>query len=275
MVRSNFTFRRQKLGIGLSLALSMLTTTARAGDNLLTTQQPAPPHRRSISTESRAYKPPRKRSAPTSPTSTTGRRGGCTADATTSLIALAPHEHVGHTRSRRPTFSWYVPDPGTFPMEFQLYKLSSAGSAQKILAFPLQSTPGFMQVSLPARQTSLDMGKRYLWKVIQFCEGTSRPSSVLITQAEIDIVGTPTRSVMTQLSHLLLHPVERAKLAADEGLWYDALSPVLNHKSPTALDLRTQFFQDAELEVKEPKPIQVQNNPKQHTEEITTPVSKD
>ncbi len=275
MVRSIFTFRQQNIGVCISLALSMMTTAAKAGENLSTTQQPAPPHRHSISTEIRAYKPPQKRSAPTSPTSTTGRRGGCTEESKTSLMALAPHDHVGHTRSRRPTFSWYVPDARTFPMEFQLYQLSAVGSAQKILALPLQSTPGFMQVSLPAGQASLDVGQRYLWKVIQFCEGTSRPSSALITQAEIDVVGTPTTSVMTQLSNLLLPPVERAQIAAEQGLWYDAISTVLHLESPAALNLRTQLLQNADLEFEDTHLTKGHNDQSQQTEEITPPGAKD
>lgn len=168
------------------------------------------------------YKPPKKRSAPSKSVTTTGTRGGCNGEKSTSFTALAPVQHVGQTASSYPTFVWYIPDPDPRPLTFQLYELSPSGK-QLVYDSYLQSSKGLMQLSLPQDQSGLSSDREYSWQVVLFCDPNS-PSTALLAGASLNVITLP-KTLSTQLAKTPSHE-ERAKLYAQAGFWYDALAEV-------------------------------------------------
>lgn len=171
------------------------------------------------------YKPPTNQKPPSSKTtSTVSRSGGCRGNSGTTLTALAPSSHVGHTASTHPTFAWFVPDSQSYPVEFRLYQYEPNGDRTRIQAVMLQSQPGIMSLSLPKEQPGLTVGQRYRWQVVIFCN-PNRPSSALVAEADIDVVEMPP-ALVGELS-ATSNSLERADLYAESGLWYDALGEAL------------------------------------------------
>lgn len=188
------------------------------------------------------YKPPPKKSVPAGPTTFTGRRDGCQPDQATALTALAPQTHVGQSMATHPVFTWYVPEHSVVPLEFHLYQWANN---QKIEIFRTvrQSQPGFMVQQLPTTAPALVVGERYLWQVVAICN-PDRPSTALIVNAELEIVAPPP-SLVLQLSKQP-DPFGRAKILAENGLWYDAMrelshAPVSTRRSELRLMLLRQL----------------------------------
>lgn len=195
------------------------------------------------------YTPDPNSPPPKEPTDSGGSRGGCTGDTTTTLTALAPQSHVGQTTSTHPTFAWFVPDSESYPILFQLYDYDTNNNRQLVETINLQSSPGIMTLSLPKDKPGLSVGKRYRWQVVMLCNPNS-PSSALVVEAEIDRVEMPP-ALKTSLS-ATTDPIERAKLYASGGLWYDAMGEVLTSDNEKAREFTLSLLENlVELETSE------------------------
>ena len=186
------------------------------------------------------YKPPKQTSAPSGPTTSTGRRGGCSRDRKTSLTALAPHQHVGQTTTSYPTFLWYVPESNPYPLRFQLYALGATGK-QLLYTTQFHSTPGLMQHKLPPNQAGLVKGRRYSWQVILFCN-PNRPSTAVVAGAKIDVMSLPTTLSNSLAS--MNQSENRSMLYAESGFWYDALAEISKPEYITLSAAKTSLIQD-------------------------------
>jgi hypothetical protein len=174
-----------------------------------------------MTTATGEYKPNSKPSAPKSPTTTTGTRGGCDEKSTTTLTAFAPQTHTGQTVSQFPTFSWFVPNSQPLPLEFRLYKNDSQGRSQLIKKVKMVSKPGIMEHSLPRDRPSLAINQTYRWQVVIFCN-PNRPSTALVTEAIVKVV-----EISPNLKQRLAttnNTLEKAELFARSNFWYDALA---------------------------------------------------
>ncbi|MGL6338617.1 MAG: DUF928 domain-containing protein [Waterburya sp.] len=176
------------------------------------------------------YKPNSKPSAPKSPTTATGTRGGCHGKNTTTLTAFAPQTNIGQTVSQFPTFSWFVPDSQPLPMEFRLYKYDDDASNQPqlIKKVKMVSKPGIMQLSLSQNHPGLAINQTYRWQVIIFCN-PNRPSTALVTEAIIKVVKISPN--LKQRLATTKNTLEKAELFAKSNFWYDALAEGFKNSS--------------------------------------------
>jgi hypothetical protein len=174
-----------------------------------------------ITTATGEYKPNSKPSAPKTPTTTTGTRGGCQEKSTTTLTALAPQTRQGQTVSQFPTFSWFVPDSQPLSMEFRLYQYDSQQRSQLIEKVKMASKPGIMQHSLPQNRPGLVINQTYRWQVVIFCN-PNRPSTALVTEAIVKVVETPLN--LKQRLATTNNTLAKAELFAKSNFWYDALA---------------------------------------------------
>ncbi len=142
-----------------------------------------------------------------------------------TLTALAPNGHVGQSASTNPTFTWYVPDRESYPVEFRLYESDSTsydGKGKQMYRTKLTSSAGIMTHSLP-KQVSLTPGKTYVWQVIVTCD-PNNPSESLVVNNRVEIVEiAPTTT--SQLNNST-NSVTKANVYARSGLWYDAIAQV-------------------------------------------------
>ncbi len=158
------------------------------------------------------------------------RGGGCHGTETTNLTAIAPYTHIGQTNSTHPTFTWFVPDRASYPVELQVAEyspFSSNGKGKTIFRVRLKSNPGIMSYSLPQDQLSLSSAQKYVWQIAILCN-PNRPSEDLVVSTEIMVV-KPSTNLQKQLTTATDY-LAQANLYAEAGLWYDALAKALEKK---------------------------------------------
>jgi Domain of Unknown Function (DUF928) len=163
------------------------------------------------------YTPPKNPSKPKETGTNTTRGGSCEGDSGAVLTALVPLSHVGQTISGHPTFTWFVPDRTSRPLQFRLF----TRSGQPLYRTEMQSQPGIMSVALPSNLPQLSIGQSYQWQVVLVCD-RNVPSRNVVAAAEIQVV-QPDASLQAQLAAAPT-PQQRIDLYAEAGLWYDAIA---------------------------------------------------
>ncbi|CAN1212319.1 DUF928 domain-containing protein [Tumidithrix helvetica PCC 7403] len=167
------------------------------------------------------YVPPAGRSRPQR-TQGGGARG-CPNAQPVSLQLLIPNDHTARTIAARPTFAWYLSAVPSMPLQFAL---TETGAAQPIFVKELPvKQAGIMQFTLPPEAAELQVGKEYRWTVSLICN-PERPSQSVYARGWIDRV-TPS----TELKECLARATSNVQKAADyagSGLWYDALTALLD-----------------------------------------------
>lgn len=150
---------------------------------------------------------------------------GCPQSVPVTLALLVPNDHNGQTVSGHPTFSWYMSDKTSVPVEFALVE---PGVAKPVFVKQMQvSQAGIMQVQLPNELPELATGKKYRWSVSQICD-SNRPSNNVFVQSWVERV-SPNSELSQKLATVktedssLQAVRERARIYAQAGLWYDAL----------------------------------------------------
>lgn len=172
-----------------------------------------------------AYTPPKNPSRPKGPVASGGTRtGACSTASQASLTVLAPISHVGKTVSKQPKFAWFVPDTKLYRMEFTVYEYNSNGKPEEIKSIKLPSKPGIMNYSIPKNQLNLSVGKRYRWQIALLCD-PNNPSKDLSAEAEFEIASIP-NNLASQIQQAQ-NSIQKARIYAKEGFWYDALAETL------------------------------------------------
>ena len=189
-----------------------------------------------------AYHPPPEETAPSTKTTTTGTRGGCSQETNLPLTAIAPQNHVAWSSSRTPTLSWFVPDESPYPMEFQLYEWVNQRDQKLVYKTNLHSTQGLMHLSLANHPISLTNGGHYRWKIVLLCN-PKYPSQSQVAEAGLKVIASPSH-LATKIE--VLHDSDkRAEIYAQNHYWYDAFShsvTMSNHGTPT--QLQTELLMD-------------------------------
>ncbi|KYC35389.1 hypothetical protein WA1_06070 [Scytonema hofmannii PCC 7110] len=192
----------RKLNLGLLLSLFLFVSPAIAG-----------------------YVPPRNQKPPSDYTTSGGPRG-CPGEQI-PLTVLAPQAYVGHTVSKHPTFAWFSYSPHN--TEFWLFEFEANGKPKQIGdPIKLQASKGINKYSLPENHPGLSVGKRYLWQVAISC-----PNGNLMQKAEFTVVEMSSDIKSNQPK--IANDSQKAKLYAQQGLWYDALGEALNLAPPGKL----------------------------------------
>lgn len=195
------------------------------------------------------YFRPSNPSAPRSPHTTTGtRQGGCFAGDVTPQI-LAPSKFVGLTATSQPTLTWLLPDDQPVPVELSLYELAAEVTPDPTDIYDTKYLetvayqPGLNQFLLP-QELALEPNKRYMWQLVLYCN-PNRPSSALIYEAELEYMPMGA-STQTELATAPSN-VEKAKVFAGAGYWYDAIAVLGAGQQTDTAEMRTNLFNDLTL----------------------------
>lgn len=161
-----------------------------------------------------------------SPRTTTGgaSRGICsipsaeTSENQKPAIALIPHTDTELTTQAHPTIFLYIPDATNMSAELSLWDENQKGLYQTTIS--LSGKSGIVGIQLPDAAPSLEVGKRYKWSLALICDRAQRSRDVVFE-------GWIKR---TQLSSTLeeqigsLEPLQRARLYAQNRIWYETLA---------------------------------------------------
>ena len=163
---------------GLSVSAMAESTPAR---------KPSRPNSGRTLSRRSLYRPPNASQAKGDITTSARRGAACTPKTESSLTAIAPRTHVGHSLSDTPTLVWHVPDEESFETRVELLAYDSADAdpfeSTSLIQEKLQSKPGLMTWTVPESHR-LEPGKLYWWRVIMFCNA-NRPLASVDVAADI------------------------------------------------------------------------------------------
>ncbi len=204
--------------------------------------------------DTRAYTP-----GPGSRASGGSTTGGGVRGCVDEMIAIAPvFSVIGQAQTLRPTVVWYVGGASSTPLEVVFSRVQADCSLETIASERIgESQPGFMAYTLSADQPELQVGETYRWEVRAFCDPTLQRVGRWFA-AEMEIAA-PTAAVQGLSADADV--VERARLYAAEGFWYDAIALVYAADTPEAEALRRDLLLDlADLDNDPSKAIAVQRS---------------
>ncbi|NEP61262.1 MAG: DUF928 domain-containing protein [Symploca sp. SIO2G7] len=146
------------------------------------------------------------------------------------LMSIFPENDLGYTTHRYPAFQWYMPRNNASHVEFNLYEVvdENAGTYQPVYqtAFVPSSSAGIatLQLMSAAGLAPLNSGTYYYWSVDVYCLDETTP--VMTTDGFVEVV-TPDPELATALTES--NGVERAAIAAENSLWFDATRALTEH----------------------------------------------
>jgi|GEM_PF-995638 len=165
-----------------------------------------------------AYIPPRPSKA--APQVRIGTGGTRSAENDFPTVTLLVPEHVAWTVQTQPTLYWHVSEATDQQLTFTLINY---GRVEPIVEFTVQSPviPGIHSLALADHGINLEVEKTYEW-LVSILSGPGQPSSAdLVAKGYIERK-RPSIDLEDALAHVSV--TEKARLYAENSLWYDALS---------------------------------------------------
>ncbi len=161
-----------------------------------------------------------------------GSRSGCPV-LDKRLVALVPATNIGLTIAERPTFWFYVPYQ---PSAKNFGKFQLLNEQQKVIyetSTQLIGTPGIISINLPR---SLETNKRYQWVFSFICDTEASAANV-----SVSVYGSVERVSLMPLRKKLESaktPQQKMLLYAENGLWYDLLTTLINERCQKPQDVQ-------------------------------------
>ncbi len=153
------------------------------------------------------------------------REGGGTrgSDCPSPITALIPESNFGRTASKQPAFFLYI--PGTLNQTVTEFEITDENDKSLYkTTFPLSiNRPGIVGIQWSPKSDfiSLEDNKNYIWYLTIKCD-LNDPSKDQLVIGWINPVAL-SADQKTQLQRVQ-DPLERLKLYAQEGLWYETIA---------------------------------------------------
>ncbi|MEB3337918.1 MAG: DUF928 domain-containing protein, partial [Leptolyngbyaceae bacterium] len=208
---------------------------------LMAAQPPQPSQKISLK-----FKLP-KRAAPVAGVVGGATRNFCVAG-NLPLATLTPPNRLGLTTGSRPTFYLHVPQTSAKSAELVIKDINNQDVYRT--SFPLdRNTSGIMSVQLPESAPPLEVNQYYRWYFSLVCRPSDRLEDVFVS-AWVQRI-EPDRGLAQALQQTNVR--QRASLYAENGVWYDALSSLvqlrrLNPNDPKVTTEWSEFLESVGLE---------------------------
>ncbi len=148
-----------------------------------------------------------------------GGSRGCMEHQRASLTLLVPPSHLPTTSSSHPTFLLHLENISTRPL---LFTVVEPGIVEPVFEQKLTlKRAGLVPIRLPESSRGLEAGKEYYWTVSIPCN-QKRPSQNAYARAAIKRISLPARIAQKLISNP--DNLEKARIYAQSGIWYDALA---------------------------------------------------
>ena len=151
------------------------------------------------------------------------------------LVALVPAPNIGLTIPEGPPFWFYVP---SHPSAKNFGKFQLLNEQQKVIyetSTQLIGTPGIISINLPR---SLETNKRYQWVFSFICDTEASAANVSVS---VSVYGSVERVSLVPLRKKLESaktPQQKMLLYAENGLWYDLLTTLINERRQKPQDVQ-------------------------------------
>ncbi|MEM9804740.1 MAG: DUF928 domain-containing protein [Cyanobacteria bacterium P01_D01_bin.56] len=139
------------------------------------------------------------------------------------LTSVFPEDDLGYTTNRYPAFQWYMPRNNASHVEFNLYEVISEedGIYQPVYqtAFVPSPRAGIATLRLPqtAGLAPLNSDTYYYWSVDVYCPDET--TALMTAEGFVEVLA-PEPILADALANSV--GVERAAIAAENSLWFDA-----------------------------------------------------
>lgn len=198
--------------------------------------------------------PPTDQGAPRGRSQGGASRGNC--EPYQGLRAIVPSSEGrvwGLTASEHPTVWVYLPSALTAETAIEFVLQDATDQELYRTQFTATVQPGLIRFAVPETAPAIELDKPYFWTLVIYCNPV-RPSDSVFVQ------GTVQRSTLTSEQQTLLaaDPLERSRLYAEFGFWYDALTTLadLRQTDPTQAETAwNDLLQQVGLEAVADQPI--------------------
>ncbi|AFY37804.1 protein of unknown function DUF928 [[Leptolyngbya] sp. PCC 7376] len=168
------------------------------------------------------------------------------------LQALLPPTNNGRTVATSPTIYIYLPPLGAEEIFFSLQ--DEAGNFYYDTVLNASPTGGIMAVTIPETEATLELDKPYLWYFAPI-----EPNGHLVPN-NYSITGWIKRVQSERAIDPEMPPLQQAIAYAEEGIWYDTLTTLVNAKlsEPENAEYQTEWqdlLAQIDLEVLSTQPI--------------------
>jgi hypothetical protein len=148
-----------------------------------------------------------------------------------SITPLVPTSNIGLTLTDSPTFFVYVPETDA-GIEFTLL----SEKEDKLIyetGFKIDK-PGIVAVKVPTgdKTKSLELGKRYVWSFSMICDPLDR-SADLVVKGWVERLE---KQANIQSDLQKTDPMARLNVYAQNGIWYETLSALVELRTQTPSD---------------------------------------
>jgi hypothetical protein len=133
------------------------------------------------------------------------------------LRSIVPTTHFGLTTSQHPIFSIYLPETSARKVVLSIKEEGKIHHSQTL--FPISGKSGIVSFQIKNESPPLEIGKTYQWSVVLICGDKPSPNDPAIA-SWIRRIALPETIVQGTA-------LEQASWYAQQGIWYDALSSLI------------------------------------------------
>ncbi|BAZ67211.1 MAG: DUF928 domain-containing protein [Pelatocladus maniniholoensis HA4357-MV3] len=198
------------------------------------------------------------------------RRGGCIFGEQPLLVLLLPSTNLGLTTAAYPKFFWYIPDNTAQTMLFSLHTVDEKLRPRNLVYqtnFKPSSKATITSLTLPNNDQvqPLTINQTYQWSVSIVCDiQDPSPRSVISVHGWVQRV-----AIKNNVANRLKRSTSRERLSvyAEQGLWFDLLSTVVELRACSQSDTKvsdiwTSLLQQIELDYLAKQPLRQQCPPR-------------
>ncbi|KST62048.1 DUF928 domain-containing protein [Mastigocoleus testarum] len=182
-------------------------------------------------------KPPPKRGGNPSAPEGTGSRGKCfESQDRPPLTIMVGSRNLQLTIDKRPTFWMYTPYDRKEPLSGE-FSLQNGDNEVFRTSFKLPTKSGVFSISLPPIAPGLEIGSKYRWYIDINCPMTEvsieAPTTVSLTGVVKRV--NPSSEMTMDLSNAKT-PVEKIKVYAKYGVWFNTLTEIAQQRIKKSQD---------------------------------------
>ena len=159
------------------------------------------------------------------------------------MIPLVPPSNFGLTTAEHPSFSIYLPQTSAKQIVLSIREEGTKHHSQTFI--PITGESGIISIKPSPTSTPLEVGKTYQWAVVLVCGERPSPNDPAIAAWVRRIALSEPRKETTLL--------EQAAWYGEQGIWYDALTSLIQVKrsqpnNQTLINIWTEFLESGGLQ---------------------------